>query len=300
MVAEECERLEADCLQTQRQGSASAPPTTTHPEISEHATTATTATQVPQSTPATAITQRQAWNSPQRSTSSQQQHSKSPFATSASQRGPSPFAKITPQSQKSTPAATAIQPKNFTIARSSSNTASSSQRALKRTRGSSAMRTTESIDLTRDSPEPTPPPAKRVKDQEKLPTPALSEEWVQNLMATSRGPRPDSPPAEGHATDPRSSQSRVTKNGARPNHISATECKATNLKRAMEKAEEAVKEMKRACEEVVGEMAIKLCECELEIDRLRAKLKVRPSKKGGSSGASQGGDEHGTEQGSRK
>lgn len=163
------------------------------------------------------------------------------------------------------------------------------------------VKITESIDLTRESPEPRAPSAKRPKQQDKPKeaTPALSERWVQQLI----GPRPDSPPAEDYVTDPRQPQSGTAQNGSTDKRTStrsrrqassskddlplATQRakqrgnKASGLKKAIEKAEEAVKDMKRACEEVVGEMAIKLYERDFEIDSLRAKLKARPGKKGG-------------------
>ena len=280
--------------------------------MSEDATTGRS-TQLAQSTLATTLTQRQASKSPQRSTSSQasqRQSSKSPLGTSALHLGPSPFASVNSQP----PSTGNIHPRErstctlFTSHRgqpspagSASTIPTSSQAGRKRARG--LVKITESIDLTRESPEPRAPSAKRPKQQDKPKeaTPALSERWVQELMATSRGPRPDSPPAEDHVTDPRQSQSGTAQNGSTDKGTStwsrtqassskddvplATQRakqrgnKASRLKKAIEKAEEAVKDMKRACEEVVGEMAIKLYERDFEIDRLRAKLKARPGKK---------------------
>ncbi|SPC62056.1 uncharacterized protein UHOD_08209 [Ustilago sp. UG-2017b] len=312
--AEECERLEAECLQeqTQRQSSESRKKDITQPVMSEDATTGRS-TQLAQSTLATTLTQRQASKSPQRSTSSQasqRQSSKSPLATSALHLGPSPFASVNSQP----PPTGNIHPRErstctlFTSHRgqpspagSASTIPTSSQAGRKRARG--LVKITGSIDLTRESPEPRAPSAKRPKQQDKPKeaTPALSERWVQELMATSRGPRPDSPPAEDHVTDPRQSQSGTAQNGSTDKGTSTwsrTQAssskddvplaiqrakqrgnKASGLKKAIEKAEEAVKDMKRACEEVVGEMAIKLYERDFEIDSLRAKLKARPRKK---------------------
>ncbi|KAJ1036251.1 hypothetical protein NDA18_000116 [Ustilago nuda] len=301
--SEQYERLEADCLQEQ-----------TQPLMSEDATTARS-TQLAQSTLATTLTQRQASKSRQRSTSSQTsqcQSSKSPLATSALDRGASPFASVNSQP----PCTGNIHPRERSTctlitshrgqpspAGSASTIPTSSQAGRKRAGG--LVKITESIDLTRESPEPRAPPAKRPKQQEKPKEakPALSERWVQELMVTSRGPRPDSPPAEDHVTDPRQPQSGTAQNGStdKPTstrsrtqassskddvplaiqHAKQRGNKASGLKKAIEKAEEAVKDMKRACEEVVGEMAIKLYERDFEIDSLRAKLKARPGKKGG-------------------
>lgn len=318
MIAEECERLEAESLLTQRQSSESRQPGTHQCRSSEEGVTSAT-THMPQSTPATATASiaRQASGSPQPSVSSGRQASKSPFATSSSQRGPSPFANIAmqpgqnnlisssqQQQRLSTPKASLD--KHREPVRSQSNTPSSSQTGQKRKRGPSTKPITDSIDLTRDSPEPPAPSAKRAKaqpQQTKQPTPALSEEWVQDLMARSRGPRSPSPPAEEHVTDPRNLPSRPLRNGntgkaramqnstnakssddyiplaATQRGVQGSECKATKLKTAMKKAEDAVKEMTQACGELVGELVLKLQERELDIDRLRAQLRVRPEKR---------------------